>query len=641
MKRSLWIAVSLLIPVASTLAATSVTVAKSGGNYTTIQAALNSGASTITITDSGTYQEDLTIGTLGSPGSPVTLTSTKAGTNRPVITPLAGQLFPDTHRGDQQAGIGFFANNSVVANVIIEANPDLLANGVGGMVLMATNSVIENCLFRIATNTVGTLNSQNSLLFFAQQDSGSGGSQVAMPGGPDCNGCLVRNCEFISMAPDANPVEPTGTGYDINSVPDGSQGYLGEKAGTPPGLGTGQGSGYVRTDHYSDGRDTTITIEGCWFHYDRDYGIFPSNRQSGAGSHNFIIKNCRFDATSKFCIRARGANIVVENSVFTRWCQGNNGDDENAAVAINNQDGHIGHGSVKNCVFMNGGSAYAKRAYYGGVNNHDSTDPLGMAVNNCTFVDCLTGVADAHGGSGGVNLFVTNSIFHHIGDNVPPSADVLGVTLTNGSPELVGGLYPAWTNGLVNFAIDGGGAFIWSAVFNRFQEKPSSVITIDHCMVGSIDTEDSRSWDQVATNGLTPPEPGVFTNVLGCRLYAGYDTNFVGQGTVTRAIPVFLNQNPDALNPFQLAPSSPGQGLGANLAPVLEPKLAVAQAGSQVTISWSQPIWVSGYILKSTSSLSSPVWTAVPSVVDKGGGAYSVPVTIGAGNQYFAVRQSP
>jgi hypothetical protein len=636
MKKSLWIAVSLLIPVASALAATSVTVAKSGGDYTTIQAALNSGASTITITDSGTYQEDLTIGTLGSPGSPVTLTSTKTGTNRPVITPLVGQLFPDTHRGDQQAGIGFFANNSVVANVIIEANPDLLANGVGGMVLMATNSVIENCLFRIATNTVGTLNSQNSLLFFAQQDSASGGSGSAMPGGPDCNGCLVRNCEFIGMAPDANPVEPTGTGYDINSVPDGSQGYLDEKS---TGKGTGQGSGYLRTDHYSDGRDVTITIEGCWFHYNRDYGIFPSNRGSGAGSHNIVIKKCRFDATSKFHVRGRGANVVVEDSVFTRWCQGNNGDEENAAVAINNQNDHTCHGSVKNCLFVNGGSAYAKRAYYGGVNNHNATDPLGMAVDQCTFVDCLTGVAAGHGGDG-ANLFVTNSIFHQIGDNVPPSADVLGVTLTNGSPELVGGLYPAWTNGLVNFAIDGGGAYIWSAVFNRFQAQ-ASVITIDHCMVGSIATEDSRSWDQVATNGLTPPEPGVFTNVIGCRLYAGYDTNFVGQGTVTRATPVFLNQDPDALNPFQLAPSSLGQGQGANLAPVLEPKLAVTQAGNQVTISWTQPIWVKGYVLKSTPSLSSPVWTAVPSVVDKGGGAYSVPVTTGAGSQYFAVRQSP
>jgi hypothetical protein len=261
-----------------------------------------------------------------------------------------------------------------------------------------------------------------------------------------------------------------------------------------------------------------------------------------------------------------------------------------------------------------------------------------MAVNNCTFVDCLSGVADGHGGDG-ANLFVTNSIFHQIGDNVPRSVDSAGVTLTNGSPELVGGLDPAWTNGLVNFAIDGGGAYIWSAVFNRFQAQ-ASVITIDHCMVGSIDTEDSRSWDQVAANGLTPPAPGVFTNVLGCRLYAGYDTNFVGQGTVTRATPVFLNQDANALNPFQLDPASPGQGLGANLAPVLEPKLAITQAGNQVTISWTQPIWVTNYTLKSTLSLSSPVWTAVPGVVDQGCGAYSVPVTIGAG-QYFAVRQLP
>ena len=607
-----------MIPVASTLAATSVTVAKSGGDYTTIQAALNSGASTVTITDSGTYQEDLQIGTLGSPGSPVTLTSTHAGTNRPVITPLNGQVFTDTHRQNQQAGIGLFANNSVVANLIIEANPDLLpGDGVSGMMLMATNVVIENCLFRIAAGTTATLNSQSSLLFFAQQAAEPWTQGVTEPGGPDCNGCLLRNCEFIGMAPDANPVEPIGPA----SLADGSQGYLDQKN---TGIGTGQGSGYLRTDHYSDGRDVTITVEGCWFHYCRDYGFFPSNRGSGAGSLTVVVKKCRFDADSKFHVRGRGANVVVEDSVFTRWCQGNNGDGENAAVAIQNQDGHTCHGSVKNSVFVNGGSAYAQKAYYGGVNNHNATDPLGMAADHCTFVDCLTGVAAGAGGAG-ANLFVTNSIFHQIGDSVPPSVDADGVMLTNGSPELVGGLYLAWTN------VDHFGSTKWSAVFNRFTENGSQII-INNCMVGSVDTEDSRSWDQALN---------VDNTVLGCRLFAGWDTNFVVVGTVNRATPVFVNTDPDALNPFQLAPSSPGQGQGANLAPVLEPKLAVTQAGNQVTISWTQPIWVKGYVLKSTPSLSSPLWTAVPSVADKGGGAYSVPVTTGAGSQYFAVRQAP
>lgn len=608
----------------SAWAATSVTVNKAGtgGAYTTIQAAINSGASTITITDSGTYVEDLQIGSLGSSGSPVTLTSTQTGTNRPVITPLSGGTFPDTRRNNQHAGIGLFDNDSRVANLIIEANPDVISDGASGMMIMATNVLIENCLFRIAAGTTNTLNSQSALLYFAQQDSGAGGSGIPMADGPDCNGCLVRNCEFISMAPDANPMEP----IDVASALNYGQGYLDEKKTSK---GTGQGSGYLRMDHYSDGRDVFITLEGCYLHYDRDYGFFPSNFGFGAGSINVVIKKCRFDANSKFFLRGRGANVFVEDSVFTRWCQGNNGDDENAAVAINSQDGHQNYGSVKNCVFVSGGSAFAKRAYYGGVNNHNSSNPLGMAVDHCTFVDCLSGVAAGHGGAG-ANLSVANSIFHQIGDNVPRSVDVVGVTLTNGSPELVGGLYPAWTNGLANFAMDNLN-YVWSAVFNRFQEN-SSLITISNCMVGSIDTEDSRPWDQAHD---------VDNTVLGCRLYAGYDTDFVGQDTVTRATPVFMNQNPDALNPFQLAPSSPGQGFGANLAPVFEPKLSCNRAGNQVTISWTQPIWVSGYVLKSTSSLASPAWTTVPGVVDRGGGAYSVPVTIGAANQFFAVCQAP
>jgi hypothetical protein len=245
-----------------------------------------------------------------------------------------------------------------------------------------------------------------------------------------------------------------------------------------------------------------------------------------------------------------------------------------------------------------------------------------MIVNNCTFVSCVTGV-NAGSGGGSSTLSVSNSIFHQIGDNVPPSVNVDGITLTNGSPELVGGLYPAWTNGLVNF-----GGNKWSAAFNRFANNASQII-IGNCMVGSIDTEDTNAWDVALANGVT-----------GARLFAGYDTNFVGAGTVTRATPVFVNTDPNAPNAFQLASGSPGQGLGANLAPVLEPRLNASQAGNQVTISWSQPLWLTGYALKSTPSLSSPVWTPVPGVTNFSVN-YSATVTVGAGNQFFAVLKQP
>jgi hypothetical protein len=116
-------------------------------------------------------------------------------------------------------------------------------------------------------------------------------------------------------------------------------------------------------------------------------------------------------------------------------------------------------------------------------------------------------------------------------------------------------------------------------------------------------------------------------------LFAGYPTNFV-VGTITRSTPVFVNQDPDAPNAFQLAGGSPGQGLGANLAPILEPKLAFAEAGGQLAISWTEPIWMTGYVLKSSPSLSSPVWTAVPGVVNN-----SVTVASGSGTKYFAVMK--
>lgn len=356
-----------------------------------------------------------------------------------------------------------------------------------------------------------------------------------------------------------------------------------------------------------------MTFDGCYFHHVRDYGIFPSNFGLGAGSINLVVKNCRFDATSKFEIRGRGANVQVESSVFTRACQGNNGDGENSAVAINNQDGHSPTGSVKNCLFVNCGSGFAQRAYYGGVNIHNGDL---LTVERCTFVACLSGVGAGSGGPGTLN--VSKSIFHQIGYNVSPSVDASGITLTNGSPELINGLYPACTNeaSLAKF-----GATKWSGVFNRYNDNDAKII-IDNCLVGDVASEDTRSWD----DALAASE------VTGCRLYCGFDTHFEGTNTVTRGTPVFVNTDPDAPNAFQLAAGSPGQGLGADLAPVFEPKLLISLAGNKVTISWSQPLWMKGYALKSTTSLSNPHWTTVAGVANN-----IVSLTVGSEPQFFAV----
>src|SRR6185436_12980290 len=87
MKQTFWTLMGLMLSVAAAWPA-AVTVNKAGtGNYTTIQEAINSGASQITITDSETYLESLEIGDPFIGGDPVTLTSTKTGSQRPVIAP--------------------------------------------------------------------------------------------------------------------------------------------------------------------------------------------------------------------------------------------------------------------------------------------------------------------------------------------------------------------------------------------------------------------------------------------------------------------------------------------------------------------------------------------------------------------------
>ncbi|MFB3786526.1 MAG: hypothetical protein ACE15F_09155 [bacterium] len=542
MKRLFWLWMALGAAVMTGWTAPSVTVNQSGaGDFKTIQEAVNSGATLITITDSANYVENVEIGDPDTGGPAVTLTSNQTGDQRPVITPAAVKTYDEVHRSgtDRGAGFGLFANNSVISNLIIEGHPDLDTGsglGLGALFVMADNVVIQNCLFRPHAGTAHFIEFPNTLLFFAQQ--GTGG--VTVSGGRDCNGCVVRDCEFTGVATDAAVVEPT-----IDAP-----GYL-ERKGDKDG-GYAQSAGYTRMDHYSDGRDVTISFENCYFHHNWDYGIFPSNRGTGGGSLNILVKGCRFDANGKFAIRSRGANVNVECCVFTRVCQGRRGDDRNAAVSIMKQDSHSCSAQVKNCLFVNCGSANYQQGYMGGVNNSDAD---AMTVDHCTFVSCLNGAcageadrgAGANYQTGFASISISNSIFHQIGYNTPPAVDMDGITLTADHPDLQNGLYPAWDFGQANF-----GTNKWSAVFNRFHDN-DAMIMINNCLVGDIASEDSRPWDEALADDIT-----------GCRLYCGFDYNFEGAATVTRGTPVFVNTDPDAPNPFELAANSPGQGMGAD-----------------------------------------------------------------------------
>ena len=97
-----------------------VNKAGTNGAFTSIQAAIDSGADDIKITDSGVYVENLEIGdpndTVGA-NSAVTLRSTGTGAERPVIRPSELKEYVDAHTGHRY-GFGLFANNSVIKNLI-------------------------------------------------------------------------------------------------------------------------------------------------------------------------------------------------------------------------------------------------------------------------------------------------------------------------------------------------------------------------------------------------------------------------------------------------------------------------------------------------------------------------------------------
>src|SRR5437899_7550712 len=106
MKKISCVAATLLVPAFSAWAA-SVTVKQSGGgDFTTIQAAINSGASTITIIDSAHYVENLESGDPATGGPAVTLTSNQTGNNRPVITPSAFKTYVEVQSTTRAAGCG-------------------------------------------------------------------------------------------------------------------------------------------------------------------------------------------------------------------------------------------------------------------------------------------------------------------------------------------------------------------------------------------------------------------------------------------------------------------------------------------------------------------------------------------------------
>lgn len=543
---------SLVLPLVAAVALCGwgVEVNKSGANgaFTTIQAAVDSGATTITITDSGTYDENVRIGTTAGRGTPITLTSTKTGTERPVLqSTTPSPVYVSVRNDVNRATLGVLSDGCMISNLIVEGNPMFQdggggQNGQGALFVMADNVTFENCLFRPMPNDGSSTDLRikfpNSLIFVAMEGNPSG--NIATSNGKLSDGLLFRNCEMSAIHKNANS-EPDVDGID--------RGFL--ASGT-----NSTADSLARCDHYTEAnQNCTVTFEGCLLHFCFDAGFFPSNRDKGdrlnLGSVTWIARNCTFDGFGKFAFRGRGANVIAECCTFTRTNQNHNGDGENSAVAIQGQDGRNNvTATVSNCLFVNCGGAWTQKSYHGGCNNHNAGL---MTVDHCTFVACMNGIGVGSDGAAtsATQVAVSNCLFHQIGYNTTGAVDGFGALITQDHPDNVSpGIYPAW-----DFLQDQGvGNYKWPAVFSHINDN-GSTITIENCLVGEIASEDTRTWADALAAG----------DVMGARLAAGFTEEgetIIGINNVSRATPIFTNTDLTAERPFELASNSPGQGLG-------------------------------------------------------------------------------
>ncbi|MEW6237745.1 MAG: choice-of-anchor Q domain-containing protein [Candidatus Omnitrophota bacterium] len=504
----LWLGITVVICASGW--AVDVEVNKSGA-VKTIQDAVNkigNQGGTITITDSGVYEETVEIGSdMQRAGQPITLTSTKKGAERPVISPLKCLgPYVEANKSERKTGLAVFIDGSFISNIVLESNPEAEGKGSTGpcaAFIMADNVVMDNVLIRPRAGTSGCTDFPNSAVFLAQEGAG----ESAEAGGRNCNGFIARNCEFLGVATDG-VTEPDETGFSwLKSVDNG------------------QFATFLRTDHYtnSDDQNVVITVENCTFKYSYDAGIFFSNRSGGKGKLTLNVNDSFFDAFGKFQVGVRGCWLNVDRCRFSRACQGNHGDGENSAIRIQEQNGRIPDANISNSLFVNCGGAFGKKAYYGGVNNHNAGT---VNVNHCTFDLCLSGVTLNNPKPESV-LNVGNCLFTRIGYNSAPALDEAGFTLDpNAEP------YILWF--MPNFDA----ASKVSAVFNNYTDSGNGQLNASNCLV--FDIADETTWEK----GVDPD---------GTALNAG-TVNLVD---VQKVDPKLTNRDIFGDKPYELTAGSP------------------------------------------------------------------------------------